>query len=219
MAVSAQSVLKRVVDQLMDLTNVRWTAAELVRYLNDGQKEILIYRPDATGTTATVNLVAGAKQALPAGAFKLLDVVRNSGGTKAAVRKIDQKLLDAQLPDWYNLTGQTVIKHYMYDPRDARVFYVYPPAAAANAALEIFYSIYPAAITEPADGAAYTTVSGDLSVGDSYSNALIDYILFRAFAKDSEFGGNITRAQAHYAAFQNGVGVEASATATVSPQK
>lgn len=219
MAVSAQSILKRVVDQLMDVANVRWSAAELVRYLNDGQKEILIYRPDATGTTLTVNLTAGAKQSLPAGAFKLLDVVRNSGGTKAAVRKIDQKLLDAQLPDWYNGTGQTVIKHYMYDPRDPRVFYVYPPAAAANAALEILYSIYPTDIAEPAAGASYTTVTGDITVTDFYSNALIDYILFRAFAKDAEFGGNITRAQAHYAAFQNGVGVEASATAAVSPQK
>lgn len=218
MAVSALSILKRVVDQLMDATNVRWSAAELVRYLNDGQKEILIYRPDATGTTLTVNLAAGAKQMLPEGAFKLLDVVRNTGGTKAAVRKIDQKLLDAQLPEWYNGSTSTVVKHYMYDVRDPRVFYVYPPAAV-GAAIEVFYSVYPTAIAEPAVGAAYTTVSGDISVNDFYSNALIDYVLFRAFAKDAEFGGNAARAQAHYAAFQNGVGVEASATAVVSPKK
>ena len=219
MAVSAQSILRRVVDQLSDAGNVRWKAAELVRYLNDGQKEVLIYRPDATGTTLPVGLVAGARQMLPANAFKLLDVIRNTGGTKAAVRKIDQKLLDAQLPNWYNAAGQAVIKHYMYDVRDPRVFYVYPPAAASGASLEILYSVYPPAIAEPADGASYTTVTGDITVNDFYSNCLIDYVLFRSFAKDAEFGGNAERAAAHYAAFQNGLGVEASGTAVVSPKE
>lgn len=214
MAITAQSILRRVVTQLVDETNIRWTVTELIRYLNDGQREIVTYRPDATSTTSTVALVAGARQTLPTTAFKLLDVIRNTGGTKAAVRKIDQKLLDAHLPSWQNGTTNTVVKHYMYDLRDIDVFYVYPPAAV-GASLEMLLSMKP---TDIAEQTSVNSVTGDISVVDLFANALTDYILFRAFAKDAEYAGNAATAAAHYAAFQNAVGVEASATASASPK-
>lgn len=215
MAIAAKSILQRVVTQLTDETSVRWTITELVRYLNDGQREIATYRPDSTATTATVALTAGPRQTLPATALKLLEVLRNTGGTKAAVRKIDQKLLDAQLPNWQSGTTSTTVKHYMYDVRDIRVFYVYPPAAV-GASLEMMYSAKP---TDIAEQTALDDVTGDISVFDLFGNALIDYIMFRAVAKDAEYAGNVARAQAHYSAFQNGVGVEASATAVATPKK
>ena len=56
-------------------------------------------------------------------------------------------------------------------------------------------------IAEPADGALYTAVTGDLGVPDIYANAVQDYVLYRAYTKDSEYAGNAARAQAHYAAF------------------
>jgi hypothetical protein len=54
MTTSAQSVLLRVVGTLQDASAVRWATNELVRYLNDGQRDITVYRPDATATTATL---------------------------------------------------------------------------------------------------------------------------------------------------------------------
>jgi hypothetical protein len=216
MAITAQSILTRVATTLADETNVRWTVPELVRYLNDGQREVVTYRPDATATTASVSLVEGARQALPATAYKLLDVIRNTGGTKTAVRKIDQKLLDAQLPTWQNGSKSSTIKHYMYDVREIHVFYVYPPAAATGASLEVLYSAKPTDITEQNTLGA---VTGEISVIDLFANALADYILFRAFAKDAEYAPNAARATAHYQAFQNGVGVEASATSVASPKQ
>lgn len=215
MAITAQSVLQRVITTLVDETNVRWTVTELIRYLNDGQREILTYRPDATSTTVTVELIAGARQTLPTTAFRLLDVVRNTGGTKAAVRKTDMKLLDAQVPSWQNGTTNTVIKHFMYDLRDIDVFYVYPPAAV-GASLEMVVSAKP---TEIAEQTGVNLVTGNISVLDLFANALQDYMLFRAFAKDAEYAGNGARATAHYQAFQNGLGVEASATASSSPKQ
>ena len=47
MAITAQSLIRRVVETLQDNTSIRWPVAELVRYLNDGQREVAIYRPDA----------------------------------------------------------------------------------------------------------------------------------------------------------------------------
>ena len=65
MAISAQSTIRRAVDILQDNSSVRWPVDELVRYLNDGQREVALYRPDALVTNSTITLVAGSRQSLP----------------------------------------------------------------------------------------------------------------------------------------------------------
>jgi len=218
MPISAQSIIRRAVETMQDNTSVRWPVAELVRYLNDGQREVVLYRPDSMVTNATVALVAGAKQAVPTNGSKLIDVIRNTAGTKRSVRMTVRNILDTQSPNWYNLTGVTEILHYMYDARDPKVFYVYPPAASTGASVEIVYSAYPTDITEPADGALYTAVTGNISLPDIYGNVLADYILYRAYTKDSEYAGNAQRAQAHYAAFQAALTTEMAGTTGVAPK-
>ena len=217
MPISAQSVIRRCVETLQDNTSIRWPVSELVRYLNDAQREVILYRPDAAVTNAPVTLVAGSRQSLPSGGTKLVEVVRNSTGTKRAVRMVNREILDAQLPGWHAQTGVTEVLHYMYDPREPRIFYVYPPAAASGASVEVTYASVPADIAEPADGALYTAVSGNIGVPDIYGNAVQDYVLYRAYTKDSEYAGNAARAQAHYAAFANALGVEIKATVAVAP--
>lgn len=218
MTIAAQSIIRRVVETMQDNTSIRWPIAELVRYLNDGQREVVLYRPDAMVTNASVTLVAGAKQALPTNGAKLIDVVRNTGTNKRSVRMANRAILDTQSPNWYNHTGVTEVLHYMYDPRDPRVFYVYPPAAESGASVEVVYAAYPSDITEPADGAVYTAVTGNISLPDIYGNVLTDYILYRAYTKDSEYAGNAQRAQAHYAAFQAALTTEMAGTTGVAPK-
>ena len=217
MPIPAQSVIRRCVETLQDNTSIRWPVSELVRYLNDAQREVILYRPDAAVTNASVPLVTGSRQSLPMGGTKLVEVVRNSAGTKRAVRMVNREILDAQLPGWHAQTGVTEILHYMYDPREPRVFYVYPPAAATGAAVDLSYASMPADIAEPAEGALYTAVTGNLGVPDIYGNAVQDYVLYRAYTKDSEYAGNAARAQAHYGAFANALGVEVKATVAVAP--
>lgn len=215
MPISAQSIIRRAVETLQDPTSVRWPISELVRYLNDGQREVVLYRPDSMVTSTSRSLATGTRQTLPNGS-KLIEVVRNTGGTKRAIRMVNREILDAQTPGWHNLTGATDILHYMYDPRDPTVFYVYPPAAT-GASVELVYAAYPADIVEPADGALYTAVAGNISLPDIYGNVIQDYILYRAYSKDSEYAGNAQRAQAHYAAFANALGIEIKATVAVAP--
>lgn len=218
MAIAAQSIIRRAVETLQDTTSVRWPVNELVRYLNDGQREIVLYRPDSMVTNATLTCVAGTKQALPANGAKLIEVIRNAAATSAkkSVRMINREILDAQTPGWHNITGSVDILHFMYDPRDPKTFYVYPPATT-SAQLDIVYAAYPTDITEPADGALYTAVTGNISLPDIYGNALLEFVLYRAFMKDSEYAGNAQRAQAHYAAFANTIGIEIKATVAVAP--
>ena len=217
MPITAQSIIQRVVETLQDPTSIRWPVAELVRYLNDGQREVVLHRPDAMRKSAAVALTANStRQTIPADGLKLIDIVRNTGGTKRAVRQVNREILDAQTPGWHGLAGATEILHFMFDPRDPTTFYVYPPAGASSS-VEILYAASPADATEPASGALYGAVTGNISVPDIYGNALQDYILFRAYAKDSEYAGNAARAQNHYAVFANSLGIEVKATLAVAP--
>ena len=224
MPILASSTIRRATDLLMDNTSVRWPANELVRYLNDGQREVLIARPDAINKTATVTLVAGTRQNLDAMALspaptKLIEITRNmaAASTKRAVRLVPRQILDAQTPGWHGLAGTVDILHYIFDPRDPKTFYVYPPALA-TAQLEVMYSGVPVDVVEPAAGALFSDVVGNLGVPDIYGNAILDYIMYRAYSKDAEFAGNEARAQAHYGAFSMSLGMEIKATLAVQPQ-
>lgn len=216
MTIAAQTIIQRVVGILQDGTSIRWPVNELVRYLNDGQREVVLNRPDCRPVNATRALTAGTRQTLPVDGAKLISVIRNSAGTRRAVRMTNREILDAQSPGWHGLSGASEVLHFMYDPRDPTVFYVYPPAAS-GASLEIVYSSYPTNITEPGEGTTFTAVSGDLSVPDIFANAIQDYILYRVYTKDSEYAGNASRAQAHYAAFAAALGMEIQATLAVQP--
>ena len=215
MASTAQSIIRRCVEISQDMTSVRWPISEVCRYYNDGQREIVLQRPDALSTNAAKALDAGSKQTLPTGGLKLIEVVRNTGG--GAVRLTNREVLDAQIPGWHTLTGVTAIKHFMYDPRDPRVIYVYPPAGA-GASLDIVYAKAPTDISEAADGGTYSNVATTaLELPEIFAGPLIDYVLYRMYSKDAEYAGNAARAQAHYTAFANALGMEIKATVAVAP--
>jgi hypothetical protein len=215
MATTAQSILLRASRTLIDNAFTRWTVSELVDYLNDGQREVVKVRPDATSTTTSVALTPGFKQSLPAGGTKLLDVIKNSAGRNRAVRMVNRDLLDAQVPGWYGEAATLDIQHFMYDPREPKVFYVYPPAAS-GAALDIIYSALPVDVPLIPEDAPFSSVAGEISISDLYANALQDYVLFRAYSKDSE-EASVTRAAAHYSAFTSALTAEMQATVGFQP--
>jgi hypothetical protein len=210
MAITAAEVITRATDLIQDQTNVRWPVEELLRYLNDGRREICIVRPDIYSVTSVVTLAAGTKQAVPADGRRLLDVVRNveSDGTTPgrAIRIVEREILDAQRPNWHTeATG--AVRHFMFDERTPREFYVYPPAAA-SAKVQLTYSRTPTDITD---------VNTELVDEDIYTGTLVDYVCYRAFSKDAEYAGNAERAIAHYAQFMNSLGAGKKATFVTSP--
>lgn len=212
MALTAGEILTRASDIIQDQTSVRWPVPELLRYLNDGRREIAINRPDIYSTTAVVTLASGTKQDVPADGARFMDAVRNMSGTSPnfvagrAVRIVEREILDAQKPDWHTEAGSAVIQHFMFDERNPRVFYVYPPSSGAK--LEIVYSQAPNEIT---------STSTELVREDIYTGCLVDYICYRAFSKDSEYAGNAQRAVLHYQQFFNSLGVGRKVTLVASP--
>lgn len=223
MTISASSIVRRATDLLQDQTSIRWPAAELVRWLNDAQRSIVKMRPDALNTTTTMTLAAGTRQDLDVATLtplpaKLIEITRNmaAGSVKRAVTLVPRKILDAQTPGWHAIPGTVDILHYMFDPRDPKTFYVYPPALV-TAQLEVMYSAYPTDIAEPADGALYSDVVGNISLPDIFADEILDLMLARAYSKDAETG-NAARADAYKASAAASLGGEIKATIAVQPQ-
>ena len=208
MAVAVADIINRAQIILQDTTGTRWPTAELLNWLNDSYREIVQVRPDLYPVTApSFACVAGTRQSAPTGALRMIDVVRNSGGTKRAVRLIDRRILDDQLPSWHSQSASADIQHWMFDARTPREFLVYPPATS-GAALEIVYSAVPA---------AHSTATGNIAIVDSYANVMLDYILYRAYTKDAEYTANAARAQAHYGAMSSALSNGAASDGATRP--
>lgn len=205
MATTAQTVINSAQQILVD-DNVRWLETELLDWINAGVRAIADARPDATIVVANLTLVAGTKQTLPADAVSLVDVVRNVSGR--AVRPASMSLMDAQRPDWHTETAGAT-RNYFYDRRTPRTFFVYPPAAA-SAQVEIKYHANPALLT---------VATQNIPIGDEYVNALLDYVLYRAFSKDAEYTATNARAVAHKTAFDNALGTKTAGDSAVAPKE
>jgi hypothetical protein len=216
MAITAQSIIKEVADDLNDLTSIRWKIPLLCAAFNDGQRDIVTHRPDAKNTPTTIAMAAGFKQALPEGGEKLIDVLCNTT-SKRAITSVDRKLLDAQVPGWRAQTGVVDIIHFLYDPREPKAFEVYPPAAA-GASVEAEVSMLPTAI--PITGTTYADVTGNFALGDLFKNALVNYIKYRCYSRNTEYAANPSRAMAYMQAYANDLGIELKGLlATKSAQK
>lgn len=204
MTIRAGDVVSRASIVLNDEDFVRWTKAELFAWLNDAACEVVIRRPAARAVTGEITLVAGTRQGIPDGGIELLDVVRNVGGR--SVRRTDRQLLDDAMPDWQQQKQSSVVKHYTFDERSPKVFYVYPPVVA-GAKVEALYSAAPPLVSVDDDA---------LDLDRAYMGPLVSYVLYRALAKDSEYA-NGTLAAAHFQAFSEALSTNNQVTSAASP--
>jgi hypothetical protein len=192
--VTAASVIDKAQVILQDTTGIRWPDDELLGWLNDGQREIVLYKPNAFVRNTSVQMTTGTKQGLPADGVQLLDVVRNMGTNGStpgrAVRITIREILDSQIPNWHTEAPANEVKHYMYSMLDPKNFYVYPP----NTGQGHVELIYGAAPTE-------ATLQSTITLDDIYQTILMDYILYRAYSKDTEFAADVNRASSHQQAY------------------
>ena len=217
---STTEVLTIINDASIQLNDagVRWTVPELLSYANRGELEIATLVPNSNTATVSMKLAAGAKQAAPSDSIRLIEFVRNMGadGLTAgyAIRQIERKVMDRYVPSWSSDTPATTVVHAMYDAEDNNaVFYVWPPQPVAPQYIEIIYSQIPAIILNALPGTRIT-------IADYYTNALLDYILYRAFDKDSDSANQSARSQAHYQTFVSAIGAKftADTNANNTPQ-
>lgn len=217
MAVTAKLVIETVAHDLGDLDHIHWTIDSLCRWLNAGQHDAVSRRPDLTATRAAKSLSAGVVQSLPADAVGLLDVPRNTSGTKRAIRKVDRDLLDRFQPGWPAFSGVTEIRHYCYDPRDPLKFEVYPPAASSGASVDLVYTAKPADIAVVTPPSTFENVAGNIGLPDWTWPALVAYIKYRAYSREGEPTSSQPLAAAQLAAYADILGVQITAALAAAP--
>ncbi len=205
MSFAVSAVVSRAGDLLYDPSHIRWTEDELVRYCDDAQKVIVAIKPHLNTVVTNVALSAGTRQTLPSDCMRLLRVTRNRGSAGStngkSIRIAYMEVLDANIPDWHATTTTSRIEHYVYDNAVPEHFYVYPGMGTGSLYVEIQYFKRPAAIA---------TVSDSFEIGDENLPIVLDYVMFRAFEKDAEFGGNPQRAATHRLSFAQALNIQSA---------
>jgi hypothetical protein len=182
-----------------EVTGVQWTNLEWLGWLNDAALEVSIRVPRANPVTTTVTTTAGAsKQTLPPGGIMLLEITRCLTGGKQRIKRLSRQTLDDVIPAWADDTSTSQdILFYVYDERIPKQYFLYPTPATGTQ-IEICYS----AITSDIVLAAYDgSVTTAFQLADEYTAAALDFMLFRAFSKDSARAGGLARATAFYESF------------------
>lgn len=213
--ITGTAIINKAATQLLDSANTRWTRTELLGWLNDGQRLIVMMQPNASSTTVPFPLAVGTRQSLPAEGWLLLDVYRNLGGTVEsptpgrAVRIVSRGILDSQRPNWHIETPQLVAKNYIYDINERDAFYVYPPNNGAGI-IELNYSVAPVDLAVEED---------TIEIDDIYQVTILDYMLYRACSKDAEYAPGMQLAMGYLTNFRDALGYKDKADDMNNPNK
>lgn len=211
--ITSNEILMRVNKLLNDPGYTRWTKDELLNYLNDAQRAIVLRRPDSyTVDIDDFACVKGVKQALPADALKLIDIPRNAMG-KAIRGPYNRQVLDDNYDEWYAGNTAQKVELYIYDERNPKTFYVYP-GVVAGVELTLVYSKAP-----PAIGVAENDSGEVIALDDVYVNAIIEWILYRSYMKDAEYAANPNKSQMHMNAFKSQLGEKSQADVAMMGQE
>lgn len=208
MATTVRSILNRVSILLNDQEFIRWEESELLAWLNDGQRAIATGpATDAYVVRGNITATAGTVQNLPSDGIRLVDVVQNvSDGTP--VLQSDYALVNVLGAAW-RAAAAGVAENFFYDPNNPKQFEVYPPQTGGES-IELVYN------AQPGD----SVISGNIIIDDLYGDALINYIAYRAFSKDSEDASpELGRATAFFRAYLHATGQKDATDAVVEPRR
>lgn len=202
-----KDLLDRVSIELTDKMRTHWSLEDLVHYYNSAIASIANYRPDIFATTQTIDCVVGTRQALPAGAIKLIEVERNTGGRK--IRYFERGQLDDQDPEWMAGTDASEAEAYLFEPTNPRTFWLYP-GVVAGVKIDLVLSVLPAPVK-----VAQVEAGDLLQVDDTYFTPCMDWIIYRAYLRDSDETANSARGQLHLQAFAQYLGIKIETDSTL----
>lgn len=178
----ASKIVDDAEDALNDSSNATWAASRLLKWLNLGKREAAILKPDIKVSNAVTSsaLAEGTKQDISSDGIQFIKLTRNYGTDGltigVAITYEDMKDMDSINPDWHTDTASATVQHYLFDPKDPKHYYVYPPQPSSDRGyVELVESAIPTDVA----------IDEAIDVDDIYESVLLDYILFRAYAEDS----------------------------------
>jgi hypothetical protein len=184
-------------------------------YLNLALTDLVTRRSEANIVhNDSLQLSAGARQALPTGAIRLVRIERNNNagaGGKAVVRRVSHTLQSALTQLWHETTQSLNIEEYMYNPRLPTEYYVYPPSNGSTL-ISIDYAAVPTALQTltALSGNASTWGAQTIPVADVYAEPLGHFILHRAYLKEAEHALDPARSKMHFELYLDQIGARAA---------
>lgn len=173
----------------------RWTSAEALRALNNGQRFIVSIVPKAYTKRVAATPVAGTRQTMSglsiSDGLTFIDITANlaSDGTTRGkpITKRERAYLDEMDLTWHSRTA-TSAQHWCQDPNEPKTAWLYP-GITGTGKIEVIVS------ATPPDLASLASV---IALDDTYQNHLEWFILFSFHSKDADFNPGAAAKAASY---------------------
>lgn len=196
---TAKSIIDKAAILLQDIANTRHTRTELLGWLNDARRQIVMHKPSFHNQVTSVQLKPGTHQHLPDDGYMLLGISHNMGTDGItpgpSIRIISREVLDSHQLNWHQAPQDSVVQNYIYSLQDTTAFYVYPPNDGLGY-IKINYVPFPPDLT---------TETEDVGVHAIFQGLLTDYVVYRAASKDAEHAPGMAMSQRFYESFMTGL--------------
>ena len=205
----ADEIIRKVSGILNDAGFITWDYNDLLDYMNSACLLVVSFRPDASVAIGPVDLVDGTLQSLPAGGHRIVDVFHNGplNAPGIALWKTEREIKNRAEPAWLSEAPSSTIYEVILDDHFPDQFWVSPPAIE-GAQITIGYTVAPTPVANPED---------TFPLLAKYEPAVMEWILYLAFSRDSEETPNQVRAETHKATCLTMLGVKTQADKASSP--
>jgi len=179
------------IQAILNDTGITYPVDEILRYINDAQRIVCMYRADACSSTQSVPLVSGSKQSIPTTARRFIDPIRNMGADGATPGRgirstISMKDTNNISPFWHTEVGLDVIECF-FDPSRPDEFYIYPQPQLPHY-IEVKLANNPTPVTRLID---------DIGIVEIYAPCLVSWAAYRLLSRDDDNSPNAQRAELH----------------------
>lgn len=188
-----EEAARYVADYEPDFEFTRWTERNWFDAFRYALSMVVMFRPGEFTDTHEMKLRPGSRQMLPADCDQMLSVVD-------PIREMDRKSvgLTRGRPVCESDSDRYEARAYAYDREDPRAFYVYPPVPeGADATITVTCSSTPWP----------HNMDEDVVISNRYRGVLLDFMLWYAFGFDTESVPSRNRAEAHFKAATDALGV------------
>lgn len=200
----AQIIIDEAATLLLDKAHRTWSLADLLLYYNEALRATAFVKPDMYTVDNFLTPAPGVQQNLPSDGIALLDITENAGGR--VVTQVDEGLLEEANRFFPRATPQAEVEHFTADPRAPRRYRVFPPNDGTGSVRVLYGAVPPQA--------NYDTE--ELPVPDSFQTVLLDFMLSRAYAKNSK-RQDLAKASYYRQNWAAALGLKAQAQVAVAP--
>ncbi len=229
---TAQNIVDEVRGELNDevTTNFRFSDADMLDFVNAGQREIVTLLPEANVIEAIVSITFDNQMrfTIPSDGIKFIKVAANWDLTNTErgpiIRRMDIDAMEGAFQQWAMMTirewpnvpnfedihTDVYFEHYMHDPREPTVYYLYPPLGGDNFSILLVYAQLPADLTALGD---------TFALDDQYQNAMVEYVLYRCLSRDGRYGAGTDARKELLDNFRSVLGLQPQQEERVGPRQ